>query len=158
MASGRNPLPANVTKLRGTFRTGRRTRTLSPPQTVPPCPRWLDKIGREEWKRVAPHLAKLGILTQIDATALATYCDVYSEFRRARIKIAKKGLTFDTPSGYVQQRPEVGIVKSARAQIKTFCAEFGMTPNARGRMHLPEDEPTDDDMDIFLADGEEQTE
>ena len=45
----------------------------------------------------------------------------------------KRGMTFESEKGYVGQRPEVGIVNKSLLAIKSFCAEFGLSPAGRAR-------------------------
>ena len=137
---GPAPLPSNVTKMRGTNRPGRSRNEPKPRPIAPPCPRWLDQMARAEWHRVAPELERLGLLTEVDGTALAAYCDAYARWRKARAILATKGLTFTTKTGYTQQRPEVAILNTAMTTVRQFCQEFGLTPSARARIQVPEPE------------------
>jgi phage terminase small subunit len=53
--------------------------------TLPDCPAWLDGDAATHWARLAPELHALGGLqTGIDADALAIYCDLFADYRRAR--------------------------------------------------------------------------
>jgi P27 family predicted phage terminase small subunit len=118
---------------------GKRALNLTEPQpkkTQPKCPRWLNRFAREEWVRVVPELQRLGILTVADEKALACYCQAYGRLRLAEAIIASKGMTFTTPNGFVQKRPEVTIAREAMQLMKAFAAEFGLTPASRTRLHV----------------------
>ncbi len=142
------PLPSNVTRLRGTFRPDRTKDEPKPKPLAPGCPRWLDQMGRAEWRRVAPALERLGLLTEIDGTALACYCDAYSRWRKAREVIVRQGMTKRLKSGYVQQRPEVAIARQSMLLVRAFCQEFGLTPSSRGRISIPQSEDdAEEDLD-----------
>jgi len=158
MPGGRPPLPTAEKKRRGTYRPDRARNEPRPPLITPDCPRWLSQVGQREWRRVAPMLERSELLSEIDGTALALYCDAYARWRKARDILAKKGLTFETNSGYVAQRPEVAIVNTAMQQIRQACTEFGMTPSSRGRMRLPSKTPVEEEqeMDDFLDAGRAQ--
>ena len=108
-------------------------------------PRWLNKSAREEWLRVMPELHRLGLLTVVDETALACYCQAYSRPRKAEAVIAKHGMTFKTRNGFVQKRPEVTIAREAMQLMKAFAAEFGLTPAARTRLQVSVDSTSDKD-------------
>ena len=108
-------------------------------------PRWLNKSAREEWLRVMPELHRLGLLTVVDETALACYCQAYSRLRKAEAVIAKHGMTFKTRNGFVQKRPEVTIAREAMQLMKAFAAEFGLTPAARTRLQVSVDSTSDKD-------------
>ncbi len=112
-----------------------------PEPSIPSCPNWLGREAKREWKRIKTHLFKLGLLTQIDRSALAAYCQAYDRWYKAeRILTKAASLTFKMPSGYVGIRPEVSISQKAMAQMIALCKEFGMTPSSRGQITLPEGE------------------
>jgi P27 family predicted phage terminase small subunit len=120
-----------------------------PAPIAPKCPAWLDKNAKREWRRVAPLLEKLGLLTEVDGVALAGYCQAYARWREAEMILSKEGLTFKTTNGYVQQRPEVSIAQTSIKLVKDFCAQFGLTPSARGRMNVAPAEPGGEDEEFF---------
>jgi len=93
------------------------------------------------------------LLTCVDRLALAGYCMAYARWRQANDVLTDEGLTFVTPSGYVQQRPEVAIANKSLAEMKAFAQEFGMTPASRTRISMPEPEAPDPFAE-FLRSGE----
>jgi P27 family predicted phage terminase small subunit len=104
---------------------------------VPTCPTWLHREAKREWRRIVPHLEQLGLLTQVDRAALAAYCQLYARWWEAERAIREHGLTQETESGYVTQRPEVGIANTALTQMRRYLVEFGLTPAARTRIDAP---------------------
>lgn len=120
-----------------------------PKPEMPKCPHWLDKEAKREWKRVAPELHRLGLLTVVDRTALAAYCQLYARWRKAEEAIRGKGMSFKTESGYESSIPEIKIAERTLQLIKAFCAEFGMTPSSRGSMQLP-GQKEEDEFDKLL--------
>lgn len=138
-ARGPAPKPTALKVLDGN--PGRRPLNLNEPKPrpiAPDCPSWLDAGAKREWRRIAPALERLGLLTEIDGAALAAYCQSYSRWRQSQEVLRKKGLTFETASGYLMPRPEVGIGNRALIELRAFCTQFGMTPAARARMQLYE--------------------
>lgn len=125
---------------------------------APACPRWLDRVAQTEWRRVAPELERLELLSGLDMTALAAYCDSFAAWRKATAVLRAKGTSFTTKTGYVGQRPEVSIAERAMQRMRQFCVEFGMTPSSRGRMRLPSKKPAEEEqeMDDFIDAGREQ--
>ena len=113
-------------------------REPKPKPIKPTCPAWLDAEAKREWKRIVPELDSLGLLGKIDRAALAGYCECWSQWQQASRILQEKGLTFKTPSGYMQQRPEVSIAQKSLSLLKGFCQEFGLTPSARSRIQTPE--------------------
>lgn len=138
-ARGPAPKPSALRVLEGN--PGHRPINRSEPKPrpiAPKCPSWLDAEAKREWRRIAPALERLGLLTEIDGAALAGYCQSYARWRQCQQVLAKDGLTFKTESGYMAARPEVAIANRALIEIRAFCAQFGMTPSARARMQLYE--------------------
>ena len=45
-----------------------------PPTSLPDCPPHLSPEAQAEWHRIAESLNKIGLLTQIDRTTMAAYC------------------------------------------------------------------------------------
>jgi P27 family predicted phage terminase small subunit len=116
---------------------------------APDCPDWLDTVGKAEWARVVPLLTTLGLLGKIDRTALAAYCQSYARWVEAERVLSKEGTTIDMDSGYSQIRPEVTIAHKYLDKVKSFCAEFGMTPSARARMSIPGKKDEDEFGEFF---------
>ena len=50
-------------------------RPPGPGRRIPRRPSWLSPEAREEWRRLAPELTRLGLLTLLDRAALTIYCD-----------------------------------------------------------------------------------
>ncbi|GGN59386.1 phage terminase small subunit P27 family [Oceanobacillus indicireducens] len=96
-------------------------------------PSWLDNMAKTEWKRVLP-LIDHDTFSEVDLKALEAYCQAYAKWKRSETILMKKGYTFETPNGYVQQRPEVSIAKDAFASMQTIAKELGFTPASRIRM------------------------
>lgn len=111
-----------------------------PQPVAPKCPRWLSKSAKREWRRLAKELEPLGLLTVIDGMALATLCEEYATYVWAQGVLAENGHTHEYTNKAGEPntvaRPEVAIAHRALTNIKTLCAEFGLTPSARSRMRV----------------------
>ena len=133
--TGRRPKPTALKVLEGN--PGKRK--LNEHEPVPPkadirCPNWLMPEAKKEWKRLASSLKSMGVLTAADLTAFAGYCQAYARWREAEEFITKHGSIFKTPSGYVQQVPQVSIAQQNLKIMQSFCTEFGLTPACRSRI------------------------
>ena len=150
---GKRPLPKNEPK---------------PEPTAPTCPSFLTGPAKYEWKRIAPQLEKIGLLTQIDRAALAGYCQSWADYKEAKEFIAKNGsvcilwerekdgtikkdFAGEPIIRYMQPYPQVGIANKALQQMKSFCASFGMTPSDRSGMELPGAKEQDDPMEALIS-------
>lgn len=106
---------------------------------IPSCPMWLEPEAKKEWRRISRELDKIGMLTLVDGTALAGYCESYARWRQAERALTEHGnLTYETDTGYARERPEVGIAQRYLGLVKQFAAEFGLTPSSRTRITVPE--------------------
>jgi P27 family predicted phage terminase small subunit len=146
MRAGRKPKPTQLRIIEGN--PGHRPLQKNEPKPTPVAPTrpdWLDPEAKREWGRIVPELERLGLLTLVDRGALAAYCQAWGRAVQAE-KVLAGGLTFTTPNGYVQQRPEVAIAQKSWQLVRAFAAEFGLTPSARSRLSVqkPEDEAEDD--------------
>jgi len=116
------------------------------------CPVYLDEIARGEWNRLAPELRARGLLTDVDVSQFAVYCDAYSRWRTATAVLREQGLTMDVgQNGYTQRRPEMMIAENAVKTMSSMAGKFGMTPGDRGGFVIVEPDG-DSEMAALLDD------
>ena len=97
----------------------------------------------------------MGVLTMADLTAFAGSCQAYARWREAEDFITQHGSIFKTPSGYVQQVPQVSIAQQNLKIMQSFATEFGLTPACRARIVASSGaaESDDDPMAQLLKGG-----
>jgi len=152
---GRKPKPTALKVLEGN--PGKRPLNKNEPQPekkAPRCPSWLEPEAKKEWKRMAKTLETIGVLTQVDKAAFAGYCQAYARWNEAEEFLSKHGTIFKTPSGYIQQVPQVSIAQTYLKVMKDFCSEFGLTPAARTRIQVDsavgqEDDPMESILKVM---------
>lgn len=139
---GHRPLPANEPRPA----TGR----------LPSAPRFLGDEARKEWKRLAPRLHAVGLLTEADHDALALYCETWAMWKRAEEQVRRKGEVVKTTNGNVIQNPYLAIANRAKRDALLLLREFGMTPSARSRVNVGSaaDEPSLADLLFKEVGGE----
>ena len=155
---GRKPLPTALKLLEGDRGKGRLPLNRdepTPPQNILECPPWLMPDAQTEWERLAPSLTAMGILTEHDIEAFAGYCQAYARWREAEEFLSQHGTIFKTPSGYVQQVPQVSIAMQNLKIMQSFCSEFGLTPASRARLYANtgDNESEEDPMEAVLKGG-----
>jgi P27 family predicted phage terminase small subunit len=91
----------------------------------------------------------MGILTVIDRTALAGYCQSYARYVEAEQAVEKYGILLETDNGLLAS-PRVAVSQKYLQICKAFCVEFGMTPSARGRMTFGAGDEKEDDFEKTL--------
>ncbi|MDR2173651.1 MAG: phage terminase small subunit P27 family [Burkholderiales bacterium] len=124
---------------------------VNPPVEEPDIPKHLCREARKEWKKIVPELLALGLLTKIDRSALAMYCQVHGRmvelevaFNRKIDALVEQGVNYNdavslvsvdvTPSGYKQQSALFSTIKGLREECTRNLAKFGMSPSDRARV------------------------
>ena len=132
---GRKPKPTGLKVLEGN--PGKRPLNKAEPRTahkMPTCPEWLEEEAKAEWNRLCKPMFDMGILTELDMSAFAAYCQSYARWKEAEEFISKHGSIVKTKSGYWQQVPQVSISHQNQKAMMQAAAEFGLTPSARSRL------------------------
>ncbi|VBA60500.1 phage terminase small subunit P27 family [Mycobacterium attenuatum] len=150
--SGRIPAPAGLKLLKGTS-AGRDSGGRLVPTTpkfvreAPDPPDWLDGAARAEWDRILAELEPMDLLKQVDAQALACYCQAVADHAAAVALVAAEGRIITNPkTGHQHPHPAVADARASRAQILQFAREFGFSPAAEARLaSLPVDSGDVDD-------------
>ena len=144
---GKMRTPDNVIKLTGN--TGKRKRPTGAPKPIGKavCPKWMSNYAKEEWARVYPELDRLGLLTLVDETSFAAYCQAYSRWRKAEESVEDDGPTLVTTNGNVIHNPAAGAANQAMTLMHRYLVEFGMTPLARTKLINSAVEDKQDDFD-----------
>ena len=120
-----------------------------PEEKMPECPEWLEKEAKEEWDRLAVPMFRLGLLTELDMAAFASYCQAYARWKEAEEFISQHGSIVKTKNGFWQQVPQVTISHASQKIMLQAAAEFGLTPSARSRIiagNTVQDQPTEMEM------------
>lgn len=156
MTGSRGPLPkpAALRLLEGN--AGKRPLDLAagvnPRIEIPSPPKHLGVEAKKEWKRITPLLEELGLISGLDRTALALYCQAAGRLAEletafngqvARL-VSEKSMDYAdavyqasyavTPSGYAQQSVIVQLIGKHREQVNRYLMHFGLSPAARGRV------------------------
>lgn len=143
---GRKAKPAALRILEGN--PGRRPikQEPQPRYGAPARPRSLSVEARREWDRLAPEMARLKLLTVLDAGLFTAYCVVWGHWVECERVIAEQGLTQRSPRGNVSIRPEVRLSLRFAEQLRGIVSDFGMNPTSRTRLdvHVGVGDPDED--------------
>ena len=146
---GPAPTSTEILKLRGSPMVAReRERSeVKPPSGKPRCPDHLDRKTKAAWKKLVPLLEAMGVLTRVDGNALARCCRLWSRRRKAEDFIDDHGDMYPLKddagqTACFQQWPQVAIAHKLALQLTRIEQEFGMTPSACARLHIPSDRRT----------------
>lgn len=131
---GPAPKPSALRLLEGTARADRMRHEPQPPVRAPSCPTWLHREARREWRRLTPLLVTLGLVTDLDRSTLAGYCQSYARWYEAEGMIAEEGMYFETESGYKVLHPAISVSRASLKAMTQIAAEFGFSPASRTRI------------------------
>ena len=147
---GPPPKPAHLKIIEGN--PGKRPIKTSPQPKVGKvtCPEWLSPQAKAEWKRVAPELEQMGVVTSLDRAALAGYCSNYAAWVEATTFIQQNGEHYVTSKGMLRRWPQADTAKQAEQAMRGFASEIGLTPTARARLSVEPVEREEDEFETFL--------
>ena len=154
MTTGRKPKPTALKLLTGNP-GGRKLNTneAKPDLAQPSPPDFLNDHAKVEWGRIIGTLFRTGLMTELDRSVLAAYCQSYGRWVQAERALARmaeaqadadQALTIVTHNGTAMQNPLIGIANKAKADTVRYALEFGMTPSARSRVSASPHEEVDD--------------
>ncbi|RUT32433.1 phage terminase small subunit P27 family [Arsenicitalea aurantiaca] len=132
---GRKPKPTALKLIEGN--PGHRPlnhREPRPQPGIPTCPAHLSPTAKAEWKRLARQLHGLGVLSELDRSALAAYCQAYGRWAEAERQLKTTPALLRTPAGYVQPNPWLAIANKNLELMHKFMTELGLSPSSRSRV------------------------
>ena len=152
---GRKPKPTALKLIEGN--PGQRPLNQNEPKPKPVAPKpptWMSKGAKKIWKEYAPKLERLNLLTEVDGMAFANLCQEQDDTIRRQKVLNEHGDTMEYTNTKGETntitRPEALLVHKGRQIIKAYCAEFGLTVSARGRIQLPGQTDQGDEMEQLL--------
>lgn len=139
MPAGRKRLPTKFHVLNGTDRPCRRNDNEPVPDEysdIPKPPAHLSKTAKKEWKRMSKILHSSGLLTQLDFSQFAIYCQAWGRWVDAEKKISETNMVVKTANGNPINNPYMNIANTAMRDCHKFLSEFGMTPSSRTKIKV----------------------
>ena len=110
-------------------------REPQPHMIRPKMPKHLDQRARREWRRLAPLLERMRVLTEADGIALSALCADVSIMEQTQESISKSGLlTKNQKTGHIHQNPLLQVLATTTDRVMRGLREFGLTPAARSRL------------------------
>jgi phage terminase small subunit len=161
---GRKPKASTIVD-----RQRRAGRTDSVQRRLPSPPKYLSAAAKVEWFHTGRLLREAGLLSNLDAAALAAYCSAYARHAEAEAmlqgpagacpncdpRIAHEGVAACRPPshlapefgvvlrdrrGRIGPSPYIQIANQTMAQMIRLLGELGMTPSSRSRIPREVDE------------------
>lgn len=152
--AGRKPLPTHLKLVKGTARPHRMNNNeLKPPLVIPEPPSHLEEREKAKFIAMAQMLARYGVMTELDAGAVARYAVVWCRWLEAETEVKKRGPVVKTTADNVIQNPFLAVANKCMYQMAQIESEFGLTPSARSRIRMEEPSETVDPFEEFLNRG-----
>ena len=115
--------------------------TFDVPKKMPSPPTWLLKEAKKEWKKLAPTLIAMGVLTEMDLDAFGAMCQNYAYYVEVDKKITKMGKSDEgvyflqqAESGYLSPHPYLSLRAKYYDLWRKSLSDFGLTPATRSRI------------------------
>lgn len=122
---------------------------LTPLSKEPPD--FLDDDAIQEWYRVLPLINELPI-KDLDKGLLATYCQTYSNYKNATLKIQEEGMVVVTERGS-KLSPHYTIQRDSVNTMNAICPKLGLTVESRLKIMEPKPKQQYDPFSAFFEDG-----
>ena len=114
---------------------GKRPINYNEPQPKPlkvlRAPQGMSSDARREWRRLAPQLHALGLLTELDRNALEGYCTLFARWKRCEQKALEEGEIIRYGKKVRGPSPYVSLAHKTYLLLLRTAAEFGFTPSSR---------------------------
>ncbi len=126
--AGRKPLPTHLKLVKGTARPHRiNHEEPRPPVEVPPAPAHLDARARARFTEMAELLVRHGVMTELDASALARYAVIWCRWIDMEAEVKRRGPIVKTEGGNVIQNPYLSVANRCLLQLGQLESEFGLS-------------------------------
>jgi P27 family predicted phage terminase small subunit len=152
--AGRKPLPTHLKLVKGTARPHRINKAEPKPAiTVPKPPAHLDERARAKFAEMAEMLSRHGVMTELDASALARYSVIWCRWLDVETEVKRRGPIVKTEGGNIIQNPFLSVANKCLLQMAQIESEFGMTPSSRSRIRMAEPADQSDPFEEYLNRG-----
>jgi len=155
---GRPKLPTELKLLKGTLEKSRVLKDEMKPDNIvniPYPPEWLGDVAKKEWYAITKELHKLKMLTNLDLSMLAVYCNEIQTYIECQemIKIKTRVQIIKNPDGTLKSQNQSAYQRIANDSVMKaikIASEFGLTPASRTRIGTGQIMDSDDPFVEFL--------
>ena len=152
--AGRKPLPTHLKLVKGTARPHRINHDEPRPAVqVPMAPPHLDRRAAARFVDMATVLARHGVMTELDTSALARYAVVWCRWIDMEAEVKRRGPVVKTDGGNIIQNPFLSVANKCLMQMAQLESEFGLTPSSRSRIRASVPPGAADPFEDYLNHG-----
>ena len=138
MAKGRKTTPKSIQRLRGNPRK-RQLNASSDPDfetAVPSAPPNMTGHALTEWDRITQELAVKQIITLVDMSIIAVYCQTYADWIHHTEQLINEDEIITSTRGVPQINPRIKLVSRLREELAKYSSEIGITPTSRNKVKM----------------------
>lgn len=133
----RTPKPDAHLKMAGTWREDRHGDRLAVAAGIPDCPPWVDGEAVAIFNRLCAMLSAVpGLLSRVDAEALALLADALADYCEARDIVRQQGVLAKSDKGTSYMHPAVAVKAEAWKRVRRGFADFGLSPAERAKIKI----------------------
>jgi len=155
--AGRKKIPTKLKKIRGTLAKSREIENemqVTPVSQPPMPPKWLSKIGKEQWVLVTNELFTLGMLYSVDLALVEAYCNSIALHLETEKILHETGRiqVYRDEDGRIKHSqivPLVTVSKQALSDAVKLATQFGFTPSARTKISAERPLENKDEYNFF---------
>jgi P27 family predicted phage terminase small subunit len=108
------------------------------------CPIWLSKEAKKEWKRMFTLLEKLNLISDIDMTIFAMYCQNYARWKQAEEELNSEKLKILGQRGPIIN-PLIKISATYQTRMKISIEKLGLSPSDRINLDIAMNDDNEND-------------
>src|SRR5690606_12102913 len=113
----------------------------------------LDEEAQAKFIEMAEMLARHGVMTELDAGALARYVVIWRRWIEAEQEVKRRGHVVKTSNDNSIQNPFLAVANKCLAQMHQIASGSGLTPSSRSRIRMAEPAEKADPFEDFLTRG-----
>lgn len=113
------------------------------------CPVWLSDGAKKEWRFMLPILKKLNLISNLDKTVFAMYCQNYDRWRQAEEELNDEKLKVLGRSGFIVN-PLIKISAMYQTRMKISIEKLGLSPHDRANLDIAMGNNEDDGISKYL--------
>ena len=129
---GPSKTPSAILERRGSWRAKIRPLEPQPELGIPPCPTFLKGPAKRVWNELTRDLLAMGILTELDGTALARYCALWTRWETLAVFAERSPRRRDNS---IDDQKMLDECERAMMRLSDHLLklerQFGMTPASR---------------------------
>ena len=121
-----------------------------PPAVIPDPPEMMKGAALDEWKRVTPLLADVGLIAKLDRAIIAAYCMAWARWIDCERMLETTGLIVKAPNGYPMYSPYLSASNKALDQVRQLSEQIGLSGSSRSRIKTNDPASETDPAEAFL--------